>query len=152
MQNCIKFQYFLDFWKIAQIISIKKPMKDYSLPTNYRLISILSILSKIFETIILNRIKHHLNTNNILIPEQFGFKTKHNTTLQPARVTDPILINRNNYKITSLLMLGIEKAFDSVWHNGIISKLLKIKMHHYLIKLINSFLDKRTFSNVTKLL
>lgn len=105
----------------------------------------LPILSKILETLILNRIKHHLKTNNILIPEQFGFKSKHNTTLQLARVTDQILINRNNNKITSLLTLDIEKASDTVWHNGLLLKLLKIKTPHHLIKIIKSFLENKTF-------
>lgn len=145
IQNCIKLQHFPNSWKNALIIPIKKPDKDPSHPLNYRPISLLSILSKILETTILKRVNQHLTQNNIIIPEQFGFKPKHNTTLQLARVTDHILINRNNNKITSLLTLDIEKAFDTVWHNGLLLKLLKIKTPLYLIKLIKSFLENRTF-------
>lgn len=148
LQNCIKFQHFPNSWKNALIIPIKKPNKDHSQPTNYRPISLLPIFSKILESVILSRLNYHLKSNNILIQEQFGFKTKHNTTLQLARVSDQILVNRNNNKITSLITLDIEKAFDTVWHNGLILKLLKIKTPHHLIKIIISFLENRTFQTL----
>ncbi|EFA13335.2 putative RNA-directed DNA polymerase from transposon X-element-like Protein [Tribolium castaneum] len=145
LKTSISLQHFPKNWKNALIIPIKKPNKNHSLPSNYRPISLLPILSKILEKLILNRLKRFLKANNILIPEQFGFKDKHNTTLQLARIVDTISTSYTNNKISTLISLDIEKAFDTVWHQGLIIKLLKFKIPHYLTKIIKSFLDNRTF-------
>lgn len=102
-------------------------------------------MSKVLETIVLERIKQHEEQNQILIPEQFGFKKHHCTVKQLARITDKITNNFNIKKTTSLLTLDIEKAFDSVWHQGLIYKLINLNFPPYIIKIIHSFLTNRTF-------
>lgn len=82
--------------------------------SNYRPISVLPILSKILKSLILSRLTAHLNKNDIIIPKQFGFQKNHNTTLQLARIIDIISTATANKKLTSLVSLDIEKAFDTV--------------------------------------
>lgn len=138
--------YFPDKWKIAVVIPIPKPGKDLKNPINYRPISLLSCLSKIAEKAILHRIKTFENKKRIIIDEQYGFRSGHNTSLQVARIAHDIITHYNNDNVTSMTLLDIEKAFDTVWIDGIIFKLIKYKFPSYLVCLISNYLRNRKFS------
>lgn len=144
--SCIKLNYFPNTWKEAIVLPFLKPGKDKLFPINYRPISLLPTLGKILELLILSRLKTFEKSNKTLIPEQFGFRAKHSTTLQLARITDTITKNYNTNKSTALLTLDIEKAFDTVWHKGLIYKLIQNNIPNTLIKIIISFLKNRTFA------
>lgn len=145
INGMLKIGYFPNNWKTAIIIPIPKPGKDHTNPTNYRPISLLSSLSKVAEKIILKRIVDFDNKNKIMIEEQFGFRRGHNTSLQVARIANSIITHYNKSNVTSMTLLDIEKAFDTVWIDGIVSKLIKYKFPAYLIRLINNYLTNRTF-------
>lgn len=140
---CLSIGYFPGIWKVAKIIPIKKPGKADSIPLNYRPISLLPSLSKLFEKIILSRLKECLNSK--IIDEQFGFREGHSTTHQLNRLTEHISANFNRKKSTGFLMLDVEKAFDTVWHEGLVYKLDKYKTPHYLIQIIRSYLQDRSY-------
>ena len=69
-------------WKIAKIIPITNQEKPATKVTNYRPISLLSIISKIFEKVILIHLLTHVKNNNIVIPQQSDFRTKHSCIQQ----------------------------------------------------------------------
>lgn len=142
---CVRLQYFPQTWKEAKIIAIPKPGKDSTNPQNYRPISLLSTLSKILENIISKKINKHLKSKNILMNEQFGFRQGHSTNHQLLRVTNYIKSELRNKRSTGMITFDIEKAFDSVWHNALLHKMLILKFPFYLIKIINSFLENRSF-------
>lgn len=75
--SLLKLSYFPTAWKKAKIIMIKKLGKDNTDPINYRPISLLSSVSKIFEKIIHSRLICHLNATGAIPHCQFGFKPKH---------------------------------------------------------------------------
>lgn len=77
--------------------------------------------------------------------EQFGFRRKHSTTQQLTRVCEHITKNFNLKRNTGIALLDIEKAFDTVYHKGLITKLHAYKFPQYLIKLISSYLADRKF-------
>ncbi|KAJ8874637.1 hypothetical protein PR048_025503 [Dryococelus australis] len=83
--------------KKANVIVFHKPGKDMKLPQNIRPISLLNTLSKVVEYIILGRINSHLENNNLLQEEQFGFRSKHSTIQQLVRVMEYIT-NAFNFK------------------------------------------------------
>lgn len=141
----LNFAYFPQPWKKAIVIPIRKLGCDPSLPQNYRPISLLSSLSKLAEQVIYTRIQDFLNTHNILIPEQFGFRPKHSTTHQLLRVVEFVASGFQDRKHTGAIFLDIAKAFDRVWHSGLIYKLIKLKMPDKQIHLINSYLCNRSF-------
>jgi hypothetical protein len=140
-----QLSYFPDQWKEAVVLPIPKPNKPHNMPQNYRPISLLNTLSKIAEKIILIRLNKHLSANNIIINEQFGFRSKHSTVQQLTRVVEYITLNFNLKLFTGMALLDIEKAFDSVWHTGLLVKLYRYKVPIYLIQLIKSYLHKRIF-------
>lgn len=74
---CLRISYFPEQWKLATVLAFRKPGKDPRQPGNYRPISLLCPLSKIFEKCILSRINDFVEENNILKDEQFGFRKHH---------------------------------------------------------------------------
>lgn len=146
INSCLRNNHFPDTWKHAIVLPFLKPGKNKLFPSNYRPISLLPTLSKILERVILNRIHKFEKANKIIIPEQFGFRNNHSTTLQLARIVDQATINFNLNKTTALLTLDIEKAFDTVWHDGLIYKLMKYNFPLHLTKIIQSFLKNRSFA------
>ncbi|GFV08496.1 probable RNA-directed DNA polymerase from transposon X-element [Trichonephila clavipes] len=133
-------------WKTASVIPILKPGKDPTLPDSFRPISLLPVLSKITEKIIQKRLCQHLNDNDILIPQQHGFRAGLSTSHQLLRVVEYIKTGFRDRKSTGAVFLDIQKAFDRVWHVGLLYKLIKINTPPHLIKLISSFLTNRSFA------
>lgn len=125
--------------------TIHKPGKNPTFPQHYRPISLLSHMSKIAERIILDRLTNKAEKLNIIPHTQFGFRPMHSTTLQAARLTETIIRGLNSRKYTAILALDIQKAFDRVWHHGLIFKLHLFNFSLPIIKLIASFLHRRAF-------
>lgn len=141
---CLALAYFPSIWKLAKVIAIKKPGKNSSIPTSYRPISLLPSLAKLFEKVVCRRLQRV--TNDILINQQFGFRHGHSTIQQLARVAENIAQNLNLGISTGMFLLDIEKAFDTVWHNGLIHKLMKYNVPISLVKIIQSYLLNRSFT------
>lgn len=141
----IRLQHFPRHWKIAHVIPILKPNKSSANTTSYRPISLLCSAAKLTERIILNRIQKLDNQLQFTQPAQFGFRAKHNTVQQVARITNDVSISFNKKNITVMMLLDIQKAFDKVWTKGLIYKLIKLNFPANLIKLINSYLTDRQF-------
>lgn len=76
-------------------------------------------MGKIFERVISNRIKDFVSINSILPDEQFGFRSQHSTTHQVCRIKNMIDLNKSASKSTGMVLLDVEKEFDSIWHDGI---------------------------------
>lgn len=141
---CIKLSYFPKSWKIAKIIPISKSNQNCSSPDNFRPISLLSCLGKCFERIILMRLNDFEFDNNIIIKQQCGFRSNHSTVHQILRITEKISFGFNKNKSTGMALLDLRKAFDSVWHDGLIHKLFTYNYPLYLIKLLQSYLSDRS--------
>jgi hypothetical protein len=133
--SCLKLCYFPKQWRHTTVIPIPKPGRDHLDPSNYRRISLLSSISKIFERIILRRLNAFISGHNVLSNHQFGFRTAHTTTHQLNRGVRHVKNRKAQGKSTEMLLLDVEKAFDSdVWQYG--------TMHFY----INSFSGAAIFS------
>jgi len=102
---------------------ILKPGKPPHRVTSYRPISLLRLLSKIFERIFLKRIQVDA-VINVKIPEhQFGFRELHSTTQQSQRFINEILKSLEEKMLCRAAFLDVQQAFDRVWHDGLIFKL-----------------------------
>jgi hypothetical protein len=118
------------------VVALPKPGKDPKFPQNLRPISLLSSTGKVFEKVILEIVKRHIEERNLLNASQFGFHARHSTTLQCMRLADHVTLHFNNNMSTAAVFLDIEKAFDITWQPGLLYKLSKLQFSTSLIKII----------------
>src|SRR5215510_14714128 len=95
---------------------------------NYRLVSLLMACSKILEKIMLNRLNHHLQMNEILAIEKFGFRKGSNIEKAVFALTDHILTSLNRRQHVEGIFCDLTKAFDCVNHE------ILAKLHHHGIR------------------
>lgn len=145
---CFKLGHFPSSFKCAKVIAIYKRGKDPTLPSSYRPISLLSCVDKMFEKIILSRMNIFIEQNCLINAEQFGFRHQHSTVHQVKRITNMIQRNKRQRLSTGIVLMDIEKAFDSIWHNGLIHKIKTYGFPIYIVKIIQSFLSERSFKVV----
>jgi hypothetical protein len=141
----LRKQYFPPVWKHARVISIMKPEKDPALPSSYRPISLLDTTGKVFKKILLSRIQSEVRGRGLLRDEQFGFRPKHSTSLQLARLVERVSRNLGEKRLTGAVFLDMAKAFDTVWVDGLAYMLMALNFLSYLVKTIQSYLRSRTF-------
>ena len=132
-------------WKKACISMIPKKDGMSSDPSNYRPISVTSCLGKILERIMTNRLNLFLEKNSLLVKEQSGFRrhrrTADNLMFLIQKISESFILGKS----VCCLFFDISKAFDRVWHDGLIYKLYSLGVPIYLIKWIISFLSLRQF-------
>ncbi|GBM41653.1 RNA-directed DNA polymerase from mobile element jockey [Araneus ventricosus] len=143
--KCLLCNYFPTIWKTAHVLMFPKPRQNRKLPGNYRPISLLSNIGKIFEKIILSRLKEECLDLSIIPNEQYGFRADHGCTHQLLRVANTVTQGFNHKFYTGGVFLDVRKAFDRMWHNGLIYKLIKFKIPNYLIDILINYLRNRTF-------
>ena len=90
---------------------------------NYRHISLLNNISKVFERPVYNTLYDYLISNNLLNPKNVGFKKDDSTTNQLEYITDKIYKAVDEGKDVRMVFLDAAKAFDKVWHKGLLFKL-----------------------------
>ena len=138
LQNSI----FPEELKIAKVNPIFKK-GDKSNTSNYRPISLLTSFSKIFERVIYNRLYSYLIANNILYKKQFGFQNNTSTEHAILDFTHSIFSNFDKNYFTLGIFMDLSKAFDTVDHDILISKLSYYGIKGNLNKLIKDYLTNR---------
>ena len=106
---------FPDKLKMARVVPIFKK-GDKSIPENYRPISILPIISKLFEKLVNNRIVNFLERNEILYNHQYGFRHGYNTKLSLINLIKQITKYTDEERITVGVFIDFAKAFDTINH------------------------------------
>lgn len=146
---CIISAYFPTIWKTAIITPVPKVQNPVALH-EYRPISILCALSKVFEKALSSQIHDYLNVNKSLLDQfQSGYKRYHSTVTALLKVHSDIVESVNNSKKVLLILLDFSKAFDRIGHQSLISKLkYYFKFSGPALNLILSYLTKRY--NLTK--
>jgi len=129
-------------WKFTQIIMILKPGKPPHRVTSYRPISLLPLLSKIFERIFHKRIQVDAVINEKIPAHQFGFREHHSTTQQCHKIINEILKSLEETKLCTAAFLDVQQAFNRVWHDGLLFKLKAALPTPYYL-LLQSYLTER---------
>ena len=133
---------FPDTLKIAKIIPLFKK-GDKTLLENYRPISILPAISKIFERIMFNQIHNHFSMHNLFYSGQYGFRANHSTQFAALELIDRITqdLDQGNMPIT--IFMDLSKAFDTLNHDILIYKLKSYGLSEAALKLMQSYLTDR---------
>ena len=131
-----------DRLKIAKVIPIFKNKGDQLLVSNYRPISLLSNINKIFEKLIYSRVFSFLNMHNCIYELQFGFRAKHSTNHALLSLTEMIRHALDNSNFACGIFIDLQKAFDTVSHDILLKKL-----EHYGIRGIANNWFKSYLSN-----
>jgi len=140
--KCIQLQDIPKPWKSANITPVFKK-GNKSDPTNYRPISLTSILCKMFEHIITSKLATFLEQNNLFNNNQFGFRKHRSCELQLLRVIQDLSLILDNKEEADLVFLDFSKAFDKVPHGLLLHKLNSYGLQSDMISLIRSFLLNR---------
>jgi hypothetical protein len=142
--GCLRLGYFPSAWKTGIIITIPKAGKDHNLPVNHRPITLLSSVSKLLERVVLKFLLDAVGRK--IRHEQFAFRSNHSTSLQLVNVIDHLCLKANNKEKTAAVFLDVEKAFDRVWHDGLLHKLHVLGTPIQITKMVDSFLGNRFFT------
>lgn len=143
LNQCTNICYFPEIWKIAIIYPILKPGKDKRQIVSYRPISLLPNMSKLLERVIKTRMEAHTEKERLIPNTQFGFRPR-TSTEHALFVTNSLISQALNRRETVLaLSVDTEKAFDSVWTLGLVSKLETQRFRDHLIRMILSFTQNR---------
>ena len=128
--------------KTAKVIPIYKK-GDPTQVSNYRPISILNTINKIFEKILHSRLTKFIKDFNILYKYQFGFRENHSTELALIEMVDEIKLSLDRKNMTCGMFLDLSKAFDTVNHNILIHKLDHYGIRGKALDLLKSYLGNR---------
>lgn len=140
--KCYEQEVFPDQLKIAKVLPVYKKGCRTNIK-NYRPISLLPTISKIFERVIKVRLVRHLQENNILSKRQFGYQTNIGTNDAMEALIDDVTTNLNNHRKVAGLFLDLSSAFDMVDHQIIIQKLNHYGINGKVLKLLDSYLNNR---------
>ncbi|KAL4154014.1 hypothetical protein QTP88_001847 [Uroleucon formosanum] len=130
-------------WRKSKIIALLKPGKTPDDPKNFRPISLLCHTYKLYEKLILNRLKIFIDDK--LIKEQGGFRPGRSCTGQILGLTQHIENGYEKKKITGVVFIDLTAAYDTVNHNLLISKIKDLTKDNTLARTINTLLRNRRY-------
>ena len=140
---CIKESCSRDCWKVSSVVPVFKNVRERSTAKNYHPVSLLSVVSKVFEKLINNRIVDHLEKCDLFSYFQYGFRSSRSTADLLTVVSGRISRALNRYGATRAVVLDVSKAFDRIWHAGLLHKLKSNRISGQIFGLISSFLSNR---------
>ena len=141
--KCLKESCFPDYWKISSEVPVFKNVGERSGAKNYHPASLLSVVSKVFEKIVNNRIVDHLEKCGLFSDFQYGFRSSRPTSDLLTVASDRIARTFNRSGATRAVVLDISKAFDWVCHAGLLHKLKSYGNSGQKFGFISSFVSNR---------
>ena len=141
----IELATFPDDCKIAKLKPLFKKGSKID-PQNYRPISLLPLISKIIEKVIHNQSQEYLDKHNILYKYQSGFRKNHSADTCLSYLNDKIIQGFDKGLLTGMILIDLQKAFDTINHRLFLEKLSVLGFHTSTIAWYKSYLENRTFS------
>lgn len=142
MNYCVLHNIFPSTWKIGAVVPIAKikDPKDYK---DLRPITILPVLSKVFEKVIEKQIRAHLCRYHLFPENQSGFRPNHSCTTALLNVTDDLLRSHDQGKVSILTLLDFSKAFDTINHDILCAVLEHMGFSQSSVTLLKNYLAQR---------
>ena len=133
---------FPDSLKVAKVIPLFKKGDD-KLFNNYRPISLLPTISKVFEKVVFQQLYRYCEKNNIIYKSQYGFREQHSTELACAEYVDKISKDLDDKKIPISIFIDLSKAFDTLDHDIMLYKLKHYGVSNSALRWFDSYLRNR---------
>ncbi|MCG8097314.1 MAG: hypothetical protein JAZ17_27465 [Candidatus Thiodiazotropha endolucinida] len=133
---------FAEIYKYSNVIPLPKK-GDNSDPSTFRPVSLLSNVGKLQERIAFKHIYNFLHENDLLYKYQSGFLPNHSTTFQLIDIYHHICQTFDNNQFSCMVFLDVSKAFDRVWHKGLVFKLRQNGIAGELLEWITDYLNDR---------
>jgi len=129
-------------WKYSHVVPVhKKNCRNDK--NNYRPISLLCNISKVMERLVHNKMYDYLTKNSLLSPLNSGFKKQDSASNQLTALYDKICKSLEEKHDVRVVFLDLSKAFDRVWHKGLLFKLRQVGITGPLLFWLNSYLTDR---------
>ena len=129
-------------WKMAKVSPIFKNGSKSDL-NNYRPISVIPTVAKIFEKIIYDQLYQYLSDNGLLNSGQSGFRSLHSTLTALLETSDNWCVNIDRGLLNGVIFIDLRKAFDTIDHKIILQKLTKYGVDQDALKWFKSYLTNR---------
>ncbi len=141
-KNIIVTGIFPTLWKSANVTPVHKK-ESKQIVKNYRPISLLPLFAKVFERILFSKMYNFVSTNGLITKNQSGFQPGDSVTNQLICLVDSIHHSLDiNLEVRSVF-LDMSKAFDKVWHEGLLFKLKQNGIKGKLLNILKSYLSDR---------
>jgi hypothetical protein len=138
----LQLSKFPAIWKKANVLPIYKKAEKF-ITSNYRPVSLLSILAKVFEKIVFKYLFNYFRDHFLISIWQSGFIPGSSTITQFTEIYHQFCKAVNNGKEIRVVFLDISKAFDRVWHRGLLHKLKKCGISGRLLEWLRDYLTDR---------
>ena len=130
--------------KTARVTPIFKNKGSADQAENYRPISVVSHVAKIFEKAVCNQVTKYLEDHSFITPMQSAFVPNHSTSTALHKVIDDLLEGMDENMISSLCFFDIRKCFDCIPYDGLLAKLDHYGIRNTEHQWFNSYLSNRT--------
>ena len=141
--NSLSQSIFPEVWKCSSVVPIHKK-NDIHTCSNYRPITLTSTLSKVFEKCVFKHVSNYFLDNNVITSLQSGFTAGDSPVFQLTHLYNFIAKAFDEGKEVKAVFCDISKAFDRVWHKGLLYKLRLTGIDGSLLKWFDSYLGNRT--------
>jgi len=132
-------------WKHSIVIPILKDGKDSTAPSSYRPISLTSVVCKLMEKMVNNCLVFFLEKHNLLYKFQSGFRKGWSVMDHIAALANDARKSLNNQESILRVLLDIHKAYDSVWKDGLLNKIINLGINGRMFEWVRDFLSNRSF-------
>jgi len=140
---CLRESVFPRAWKVAKLILLHKKGKPEGIPSSYRPIFLLDEAGKLFERVLAERLRAHLDECGGLSTDQFGFKKDRSTVDAIHRLRESVEDATEERRVALVVSLDIANAFNSLLWSVIGRELGEREVPQYLLRILHSYLSDR---------
>ncbi|GBN38150.1 Putative protein in type-1 retrotransposable element R1DM [Araneus ventricosus] len=143
LNKCLSLGCFPESWKYAKLVLLAKPSKDPRLPGSYRPICLLSVVSKVLDKLITQRLLFLCQQQDFLHPRQHGFRAGRSCETASASLWSEMFSALGNRGRVCIVSLDVAGAFDSVWRHSVLKRLIQANCPRNIFGIVRDYFQNR---------